>query len=232
MRWSEWEPTYRAIARRLSLDVSLDFKATEMLTQILADQRPRREFEHLKHIMTDRDVVICGAGPSLDDHIETLRAKSDLENYTIVAADGAYRGLLSHGVRCDLIVTDLDGIDILHPPESLVIVHAHGDNMPLLERFVSQLGFVLGSTQVKPTPRVHLWGGFTDGDRACHIVAHYRPRRIILAGMDFGVTVGRWSKPEFDRPHPASRRKQIKLEIAKQLVQRVLSTSNVAFTFL
>ncbi|MGY5875100.1 MAG: 6-hydroxymethylpterin diphosphokinase MptE-like protein, partial [Candidatus Thorarchaeota archaeon] len=144
--------------------------------------------------------------------------------------------LLEVGLRCDIIVTDLDGdIDDIRTQQeqgALVIVHAHGDNIDSLRAIVPTLQPILASTQVEPTERAFLWGGFTDGDRACHIISHYNPESVVLAGMDFGKVVGRWSKPERDEDFPADERKQIKLSIAEELVHTPLVQSNIEFTVL
>jgi hypothetical protein len=97
---------------------------------------------------------------------------------------------------------------------------------------VPELGPVLGSTQVEPTDRAFLWGGFTDGDRACYLVITYSPREVILAGMDFGRTVGKWSKPMKDTHFPAPQRKIVKLEIAHELISALFETVNLPRTIL
>ena len=97
---------------------------------------------------------------------------------------------------------------------------------------VPDLGQVLGSTQVEPTERTFLWGGFTDGDRACYVVAAYSPREIILAGMDFGGVVGKWSKPSHDTHFPAPQRKLVKLEIARNLITTLFERVDIPHTIL
>jgi len=111
-------------------------------------------------------------------------------------------------------------------------VHAHGDNMDSVKSIVPKLGNILGSTQVEPTDRAFLWGGFTDGDRACHVVCEYSPQKIILAGMDFGVKVGKWSKPGHDSHFLADSRKRIKLEIAEELISSLVKRTGVDHLFL
>jgi uncharacterized Rossmann fold enzyme len=144
--------------------------------------------------------------------------------------------MLELGLHCDIVVTDLDGdVDHLIEAEnngSLLIVHAHGDNMEQVDSVVPRLGVILGSTQVEPTDRAFLWGGFTDGDRACHVVCDYSPERVILAGMDFGATVGKWSKPGHESHFLAGERKRIKLEIAEELISSLFSRTGIDYQFL
>jgi uncharacterized Rossmann fold enzyme len=235
MRWMDWQPIYLDIVNKLSLNPSLDREATNLLTEILENINPKYLLKELEQKLKDKTVVICGAGPSLETHLRFIIARDDLKP-VYVAADGAVSALLKLGQKCSIIATDLDGNldDIREATErgSITIVHAHGDNMNRVREIVPSLGTVLGSTQVKPTNRAFLWGGFTDGDRACYIVTTYSPRRIILAGMDFGKTVGKWSKPMHESHFPADERKRVKLDIAKNLIFSLIEKTDIPFTML
>lgn len=236
MEWQEWEPTYRWIVGLLGLDPQADRDATRRLTEILWEVDPSPLLQRLEQEIQERTVVICGAGPSLEEHMKRLARSDDMRHARYVVADGAVSLLLDNDWPCHILVTDLDGTreDIMKSAESgsLVIVHGHGDNRTKLEEIVPELGSVLGSTQVEPTERAFLWGGFTDGDRACHIALRYRPREVVLAGMDFGDVVGKWSKPGHDRHFLASTRKSAKLEIAQALLEQLLGQSSVTYRFL
>ncbi len=179
----------------------MDIRATQLLTELLKDIEPDPLLQLLEQRIINRTVVICGAGPSLEQHIQILKERNDYQDMVFVAADGAVSLLLEQNCTCNIIVTDLDG-DYNHIKQAtqngaLTIVHGHGDNMDKIREMVPRLGMILGSTQVKPTERAFLWGGFTDGDRACYVVTNYSPRRIILVGMDFGKVRSRreWRSP-------------------------------------
>jgi len=220
MDWIDWQPIYQDIVNRLSLDSIMDTRATHLLTELLKDINPDPLLQLLDRRIRNRKVVVCGAGPSLEQHIQTLKERSDYQNLVFVAADGAVSLLIEQNCACDIIVTDLDG-DYNHIRQAtqdgaLTIVHGHGDNMDKIREMVPSLGMILGSTQVEPTERTFLWGGFTDGDRACYVVADYSPIEVILAGMDFGKVVGKWSKPSHETHFAAPRMKRIKLEIILQ----------------
>ncbi len=236
MDWVEWEPLYRDIVSKLSLDVSLDKTATNILTKMLRNCDPEPLLQQLKDKINGRDVVVFGAGPSLDRHIRLMLSEGSYGGSVHVAADGAVRALREYDLHCDFLVTDLDGVgdDIAQYAETgtLPVIHAHGNNIVLLKRVLPTVSPVLGSTQVEPTARAFLWGGFTDGDRACYMVSEYRPKRIIVAGMDFGRVVGKWSKPECPMDHPADERKAAKLEIGRTLLERLAAKSNLPFVFL
>lgn len=231
MKWSEWQPFYDEIVEKLDIDPTQDYKATEILNQLLTDIDPAPLISKLKSTIRNRDVVVFGSGPSLEKHIMEITSNPILSDAVFVAADGATSALVESGLRCDFIITDLDGdmedIQSAMTDGALVVVHAHGDNIPLVTKYVPQMGSVLGSTQVEPLSNVFLWGGFTDGDRACYLVSHYSPTRIILAGMDFGETVGRWSKPGHKSSFSASPRKLIKLDIAQNLLSRLWQSTGI-----
>ena len=236
MRWDDWCPKYYDIVKRLNLDSTADKKATALLTELLESIDPHPLLNRLSETITGRDVIVCGAGPSLKRHLRSFIGSSSHRDYVIVAADGAVSVILELGLYCDIVVTDLDG-NMEHLMKAkdngaLLIVHAHGDNIERVKMAVPSLGEVLGSTQVEPTDRAFLWGGFTDGDRACHVACEYSPRRIVLVGMDFGTTVGKWSKPDHENHFPASERKKIKLEIAKELITTLLKTAGIDYLFL
>jgi uncharacterized Rossmann fold enzyme len=236
MEWKEWQPIYLDIVTRLNLDSKMDEKATKLLSDLLKNVDPRPLLNLLDQKIRNKTVVVCGAGPSLEQHIQTLREKRNFQDLVFVAADGAVSLLLELNCPCDIIVTDLDG-DFNHIRQAtqmgaLAIVHGHGDNMDKIREMMPDLGQVLGSTQVEPTERAFLWGGFTDGDRACYVAVTYSPREIILAGMDFGKVVGKWSKPEYDTHFPASQRKLIKLEIAHELISKLFEEVDLPHTIL
>ncbi|MFW9957848.1 MAG: 6-hydroxymethylpterin diphosphokinase MptE-like protein [Candidatus Odinarchaeota archaeon] len=235
MRWTDWQPIYLDIVDKLSLDPSSDREATRLLTELLKVVNPKTLLQDLEQRIKGKTVVICGAGPSLETHLQSLGV-GKLFKPIYVAADGAVSALLNLSYDCSVLVTDLDGnLDDIREAtrrDSLTIVHAHGDNMDKIMEIVPSLGAVLGSTQVEPTDRAFLWGGFTDGDRACHIVTAYSPRRVILAGMDFGDTVGKWSKPMHEFHFPADERKRIKLDIARNLIYSLMEHTDIPFTIL
>ncbi|KAF5423700.1 MAG: hypothetical protein C5S45_00565, partial [Candidatus Methanocomedens sp.] len=77
--------------------------------------------------------------------------------------------LMDMGIVPHIIVTDLDG-DVkaeikASQAGAVMVVHGHGDNIPIIMSIVPKLCNVVGSTQTVPLDNVHNFGGFTDGDR-------------------------------------------------------------------
>jgi uncharacterized Rossmann fold enzyme len=236
MNWTEWQPFYLDIVKRLNLKPSEDSRATMVLDSLLQDTQPDLLLDELKTIIENQIVVVCGAGPSLDKQLHEINSFDWMEKAVFVAADGATSALKESGYKCHIIVTDLDGNlkDILSEAKqgAIPIVHAHGDNIEKIKKVVPKFECIIGSTQVEPTGHVFLWGGFTDGDRACYIASHYNPKRILMVGMDFGNVVGRWSKPGHASDYFASERKSIKLKIAKELIMHLKTHCDVEINFL
>ncbi|AAB86073.1 MULTISPECIES: 6-hydroxymethylpterin diphosphokinase MptE-like protein [Methanothermobacter] len=167
------------------------------------------------------DFIVFGAGPSLRSHLKRFRALD--EPMTVISADGATTALLEEDVLPDIIVTDLDGKmeDIIEANRqgAVVVVHAHGNNLPALRRYLPLLQNIIGTTQSIPHGCLHNFGGFTDGDRAVFLAAALGAGRIVLAGMDFGEVVTRYSRPDMDSElGPADPVKRLKLEYASRLI--------------
>lgn len=227
----EWMKWYKLIINTMGFDPVRDRLATIVLASMLRDMLP--PISSVEALVKGRVAVVFGAGPSLPHHIEGLMGAGVLtsKDVVVVAADGASKALLEHGVTPDIIVTDLDGYsDALieaASKNSYMIIHGHGDNIDKIKSLVPRVKSitrrVIGTTQVEPIYPTVNFGGFTDGDRAVFITASMAPRAIVLAGMDFGDTVGKYSKPWLRRDSPAPVAKKKKLDIACKLLSWLTS---------
>ena len=231
-----WLEKYAEIADAMGYDVARDRKAAEMFARMLKASRIEPPLDTLRKLFFKKPVIIFGAGPSLDNGVERLlRTFPNVsEIFTLVTADGATQVLVESGVAPHVVVTDLDGDmdSILSAARkgSIMIVHAHGDNMDRIFRDVKKIlsatKLVLGTTQVEPVPPLQNFGGFTDGDRAVFMAAGYEASPIILIGMDFGKVVGRRSKPWLRHDVAAWDDKLKKLNIAYRLLSWLATSSN------
>lgn len=128
-------------------------------------------------------VTIAGDAESLERQVKDLSG-------VVISADEATSVLLEKGIVPDAFTTDLDGKieDLLRANSlgSVAIIHAHGGNIPALEKHVESFeGPVIGTTQAEPIEGIYNFGGFTDGDRAVYIADHFGAREIKLVGFDF-----------------------------------------------
>lgn len=134
----------------------------------------------------------------------------------VIVADSA---LNYYDGSCDMIVTDLDGpVDkILNHTESIKVVHAHGDNIQKLVKFVPRMqGVVLGTTQSVPLQRVRNIGGFTDGDRSVIMGVLMGAKKIYIHGFDYARPV--------DEPRDV---KMKKMAFGKEIIDSIKSAEVV-----
>ncbi|MEM1544842.1 MAG: 6-hydroxymethylpterin diphosphokinase MptE-like protein [Candidatus Methanomethylicia archaeon] len=212
-KWYQW---YDYIRLKLNLSFEFDQKATDILSNLLS--KNHGFIETLYDLGKNYSkAIVVGAGPSLEESHSILK---QIKNCLIVSANGATSFLLKSRIIPNIIVTDLDGLlkDIIKANRngSMIIVHAHGDNIEKLLKYVPMLKNPLGSTQVEPRPYVYNFGGFTDGDRGVFIVKALGLRVVGMIGMDLGQRIGKYSKygVKIDR-----RVKIAKLEIAAKLLE-------------
>ena len=148
----------------------------------------------IRDLIENKPVFVIGAGPSLPSCISILKKHKKTAK---IVADGATKAIMENGLRPDIVVTDLDG-DIASLKKAgrtntIMVVHAHGDNSENIH-FVKNFKNCIGTTQTKPVGKVNNFGGFTDGDRCVFLANHFKAKKIILLGMDFGSRIGKYSK--------------------------------------
>jgi uncharacterized Rossmann fold enzyme len=178
MKFADWEPHYTAILEYFGFEREAD----EAAARLLADLADRDDVGLLEALIRGREVTVCGNAPSLPDEIDRIEG-------TILAADAAAEVLADHGIRPDAVFTDLDGatdvfID-LSEQGTVMVVHAHGDNVPLLRHWVPRIpGPFVATTQAAPLPHVYNFGGFTDGDRAVFAADELGAATVRIVGFD------------------------------------------------
>lgn len=223
-----WLEKYLEIAEIMDYDVARDRWAAENFAKALRARSIEPPLDDLRRLLFRKPVIVFGAGPTLDDYIDQLLCTfpEAYERFTLISADGATQALVERGVSPHIVVTDLDGdigsIFSAARRKSIIVVHAHGDNVEKVTQCMGEMFSVtkrvLGTTQVEPVPPLQNFGGFTDGDRAVFMAANYGASAIVLIGMDFGKVVGRRSKPWLRHDVTAKGDKLKKLKIAYELV--------------
>lgn len=219
MNFDVWFSWYKEILDAFNFNREMDEKSAEILNKLLEDKKSLS----LQDLSIKKNVIVFGAGPSLKRNIKALK-NLDLGKFTLVCADGATTALLEEDITPDVVVTDLDGKidDIIRANNegSLLVVHAHGNNIDKIEKYVPVLENIVGTTQSVPLKNVHDFGGFTDGDRCLFLAVEGGAELVVLAGMDFGKIVTRYSRPDIpDVEGRADKIKELKLEYAKKLVE-------------
>jgi hypothetical protein len=184
MNFEEWEPHYREILDYFGFSREDDEAAARLLASLLN----RDDREALDALTRGHDVTVCGNAPCLKSELDTIA-----DNSVVFAADAAADLLVQNGIRPAAVFTDLDGASDclldMNDAGTIVVVHAHGDNMPLLKHWVPKLsGPVVATTQGTPLPHVHNFGGFTDGDRAVFAAGALGAKNVRIIGFDLDDT--------------------------------------------
>ena len=202
MEFGLWEKYYTEILEDFGFSRKNDEESAKLLDEILSTEGCLT-LDDLGQIVGFSDkFIVFGAGPSLKEHVKMLKEEYDLRDYVLVAADGATTALIEERLVPDIIATDLDGnlddILLANVRGANVAIHAHGDNIDKIASLTPFFTSVLGTTQAQPIGNLYNFGGFTDGDRAMFLVVALGASEMILAGMDFGDVVTRYSRPNIE----------------------------------
>ena len=186
-----WKTRFKEIRKEFGYREIDDFLSAKKLNLLLKKRFLKKQFQDM---ITDKTVLIIGAGPSLSKSLFYIKK---CKNVTKIVADGAVKALLEKNIKPDILVTDLDGdlesIKKIGRTEIPIIVHAHGDNYNKLE-IVKKFSNIFGTTQTAEFGKMKNFGGFTDGDRCVFLAEFFNAKKIILIGMDFGQEIGKYSK--------------------------------------
>jgi uncharacterized Rossmann fold enzyme len=198
MFYKDWEKIYKKIILDFNFKTEEDKNASYILNDIIKKRNKNYDIKNLKKIIKNKEVIIFGAGPSLNiainNNIDIIKDKIK------ISADGATSALIEQKIIPDIIVTDLDGkiSDQIYAnlKGAITIIHSHGDNIDKLNENVSKFkGEIIGTTQIDPALFQYLYnfGGFTDGDRAVLLAVHYQAKNIYLIGFNFKGLIGKYS---------------------------------------
>ncbi|MDI9395434.1 MAG: DUF115 domain-containing protein [Euryarchaeota archaeon] len=188
MDFAAWEPIYKRILEDFGFDRKGDEEAARFLSLMITEKNTL-SLTKIKDKISGKPVLVCGNSPGLRNEL----LKLDLSSFVIIAADGAAGVLIDMGSVPDLICTDLDGNSeadiekeiLASEQESVVLIHAHGDNMDKLEKYVPRFRRFIATTQARPLDNVYNFGGFSDGDRCVFVAREFGAKSIRLVGFDF-----------------------------------------------
>jgi uncharacterized Rossmann fold enzyme len=178
MEYEEWEPYYREILEYFGIEREGDEEAARVLASLLR----RDDCSLLSDLCSGETVTVCGNAPCLSRELDQIEG-------SIFAADAASGVLRRFGITPDAVFTDLDGATddylAMNNEGTIMVIHAHGDNIPLLFHWVPLFsGPVVGTTQARPSPPLHNFGGFSDGDRAAFAADALGAAHIRFVGFD------------------------------------------------
>ena len=208
MDFAAWEPIYERILEDFGFDRAGDEEAALFLSRMLTEKNTA-SLSELKAVISGKPVLVCGNAPKLRNDLSEINFSA----FTVIAADGAAAVLMDMGIVPEVICTDLDGNseadiekEILACEKgSIVLIHAHGDNIDKLEKYVPRFKRFIATTQAKPFDKVYNFGGFSDGDRCVFVAKEFGAKSVRLAGFDF----------EDSRVNPIKKKK---LKWAKELI--------------
>ena len=188
MDFAAWEPIYERILEDFGFDRAGDEKAALFLSRMLTEKNTA-SLSELKAVISGKPVLVCGNAPKLRNDLSEITFSA----FTIIAADGAAAVLMDMGIVPEVICTDLDGNsdadiekEILACEKgSIVLIHAHGDNIDKLEKYVPRFKRFIATTQAQPFDKVSNFGGFSDGDRCVFVAREFGAKNVRLAGFDF-----------------------------------------------
>jgi len=186
-----WESKYQDILKDFGYSRRKDTQSCKLLDSLLPKKIP---VVKIRNLIENKPVFVIGAGPSLPSCIPILKKHKKI---TRIVADGATKAIIENDLKPHIVVTDLDGeiksLKKAGGTNTIMVVHAHGDNIEKIH-FVKNFKNCIGTTQTKPVGKVRNFGGFTDGDRCVFLANHFKAKKIILFGMDFGTRIGKYSK--------------------------------------
>lgn len=217
MDFITWNTFYKKIVADFNFSEKEDKQSAAILNKLL--KNTHTSIDKLENLLNGKEVYVFGAAPSLESTIH--KHKNRFAESVIITADGSTSALMEHDIVPNVIVTDLDGNirdqQQANSDGSLVIIHAHGDNIEQIKKEVSNFkGDIIGTTQTDPRfyDDLYNFGGFTDGDRAVFLADHFNAKNIWLLGFDFTDKIGRYSFAE----HKNKEVKLKKLQWCKHLV--------------
>lgn len=227
MNLGEWYSWYDKILADFGFDRAADEESADLLQKLLGNHSLSPE-----EIQIKEKVMIFGAGPSLKKNVLEYE-QLNMNNFTVICADGAVTALLEEKIVPNIVVTDLDGdiSDLLKSNQqgSIMVVHAHGNNMENIKKYVPKLNKILGTTQSTPIKNIYNFGGFTDGDRCLFLAKELGAKYIILGGMDFGNIITKYSRPDISGElGNADDIKEKKLKYAKKLVEWMAENEDIS----
>lgn len=193
------------IRDRLVSEINLNFNNREFDAN--SPQIRQRLQDNLQRVTADRDVAelfgshsgqqiyVIGTGPSLEQQFDKLRAiRGQAERPLFISVDTAYRPLMDHGIKPDLVVSIDQRITELHLPpqdsEGIPLVYLPMSNPQVLKpwkgvRYAAYSASPIYAVLRRKTPKAQLHVGGSVLHPAVDLAVKMGAARITLFGADF-----------------------------------------------
>ncbi|MHA1449080.1 MAG: 6-hydroxymethylpterin diphosphokinase MptE-like protein [Candidatus Hodarchaeales archaeon] len=199
------------IARRIGFNHEKDHVAATFLAKQLENTTVPALETSIDQIIGDslnrKLSFVTGGALGLKDDFDKVSSIADVfkDKIAFIAANGTCKFLLDKKIIPLAVITDLDGgldnIIAAGREGSIIVLLAHGDNMPLVREFFARIENY-NNRNINYIPTVQISGsnspavmldGFTDGDRAVLLAAR-NAARVVLLGFDYSGFIGPFSK--------------------------------------
>jgi len=185
MRLDDWFIFYSKILSDFGFSREEDERAAKLMHELAAGKL--LDAEVLRRVIEGKRVAVIGYAIDAE---EFRRIREEVK----ITAGKAILKILEYDPDFvpDIHVTDMEEDDVvveLDKRGSLLVLHAHGDNIDRINSIVPRVSKFVGTTQSTPFNRIYNFGGFTDGDRAAILVKEMGAE-VVLYGFDFEKASG------------------------------------------
>lgn len=167
------------------------------VTKLLKENYKIIDFEKIKKEYKEfenKKILYLAAGPSLDDNIEWI--KENQNKFLIVTVGAAYKKLILHNIRIDVILTldesdilaklQFDDIGVSKISKDTVIIASTITNTQILDKFNKDNLFLFDMFYSFQINCIY-YNGFSIGEVGLSILLNFNPREIYLIGLDLAL---------------------------------------------
>lgn len=140
----------------------------------------------------DKKVLLVGAGPSLDNHIDWIQENQD--SFVIVAMGASYKKLIDHGIKIEILIT-LDGSKIIYEKQfsdkkyikglsNTLIIASIMTDQAILDQFNDENIF-LYTLDYQFFVDNKCPAGFSVGEVSVLLLLFLKSKELYLVGLDF-----------------------------------------------
>ncbi|RON49162.1 motility accessory factor Maf-2 [Pseudomonas frederiksbergensis] len=183
----DFDPQAPAIVQRLQ----------DSLEVLLADD----DVAQLFGSCPDREIYVIGTGPSLESHFEQLaKVREQAQRPLFICVDTAYRPLLEHGIKPDLVVSIDQRISFRHLPcedsDGIPLVYLPLSDPQVLrawkgKRYGGYSASPVYASLRRQYPRAELYVGGSVIHPAVDLAVKMGAERITLFGADFAFPMNK-----------------------------------------